>query len=152
MSDLEERINKWISDNDAMIKRILVQGISLIFIIAAFSTILLYVSDIIEWNRFKETSVCTEAMITNITGYSTRAGSRHFVYVEYTDLDHKKHSGKLDHYSHGMYEGANVTIYYNKNNPDVFMTAPGDKLGNYMEWTFLFLGMAAALIYMIKKK
>lgn len=78
--------------------------------------------------KFKETAVQTTATISNIEvreEYDRSDGETtvyHDVYVEF-DVDGEKYEGELNTYHIGMKKGKTVTIYYEKDNPNNFISS-----------------------------
>lgn len=65
-----------------------------------------------------ENKIETMASITQITSYRGRDGERnHEVYVSYL-VDGKRQESRLNSYSSNFYEGKEIEIYYDKDNPN----------------------------------
>ena len=70
-------------------------------------------------NEFEENSEATTATIIRIDEDYHGDSKDHKVYVEF-EVDGIRYSGKLDLYHSGMKEGDDVTVYYNKSDPNDF--------------------------------
>ena len=59
----------------------------------------------------------TKAIITDISSYTSSKGNRNYqVYVSYI-VEGKEYKSRLNGYSSGFYEGKEIDIYYDKDNP-----------------------------------
>ena len=102
-----------------------------------------------------ENKVDTVGTITEISSYrSTNHNRNHEVYVSYT-VEGKEYKSKLNSYSSSFYEGKEIDIYYDKDNPNkigvksldlLFLIFPGIGL------IFLIIGGTGILIKINKKK
>lgn len=122
------------------------KGENLIWVIfaiigAAFTVIGLVVSG----NVFNyKNKVETTGIITEITSYrddnDEDKNIRHEVYVSYT-VDGKKYESKLNSYSFTFYEGKEINIYYDKNDPS--------KIGNKSLNLFVLMFPIFGMIFLI---
>lgn len=85
-------------------------------IIFCFISILLY----INYSNFMKTAISTTAEISDIRRVRSFIGRRSMkvVYVSYV-VDGKKYKARLNHHSIGTYEGKEITVYYQKDDPYV---------------------------------
>lgn len=92
---------------------------NLIWIIfASIGMIFILIGLVIGINVFNyDNKENTMGTITNISSYRDHDGDRNYeVYVTY-NVDGKKYESKLNGYSSSFYEGKEIEIYYDKNNP-----------------------------------
>lgn len=92
----------------------------IVFLIAGIGMIVggVYIQN--ENNKFMKNAKKTTATITRIdVSYDSDGDSDHDVYVEYA-VKGERYTGRLNEYNSGMYEGKDITIYYNPENPRDF--------------------------------
>lgn len=111
----------------------------------------------VTFNRFSETALPTQAVITEIratgtTGSGRRRSTTYSVYVRY-EVDGKRYSERLPEYSSGMEEGQQLEILYNPEAPAEIHTRSGGL------FTLIFVGIGAlfaciggVLTYLVLKK
>ena len=87
-------------------------------------------------------AVDTKGTITEIRSYGSSDDRSHDVYVSYV-VDGEEYVSELNFYSSTYYEGKEIKIYYDKNNPLIF---PGLGL------IFLIIGGSGIIININKKK
>ncbi len=102
-----------------------------------------------------ENKVDTIGTITEISSYGgTNRNRNHEVYVAYT-VEGKQYESRLNGYSSSFYEGKEIKIYYDKDNPNkigmkslnlLFLIFPGIGL------IFLIIGLAGILVKANKRK
>ena len=103
-----------------------------------------------------ENKVDTVGTITGISSYysGTNHNRNHEVYVSYT-VEGKEYKSRLNSYSSSFYEGKEIDIYYDKDNPNkigvksldlLFLIFPGIGL------IFLIIGGTGILVKINKKK
>ena len=112
---------------------------------------------VVSGNVFNyKNKVDTTGIITDITSYRDDNDNNrsHEVYVSYT-VDGKKYESKLNGYSFTFYEGKEINIYYDKNNPSkignksldlLILMFPG------LGMIFLILGVKGILVKAKKSK
>lgn len=89
-----------------------------------------------------DNKVNTTAVITEITSYRGSNGNRKYdVYVSYY-VNGKEYNSKLGGYSSSFYEGKEIEIYYDKDNP----TRIGMKSIDFLFLIFLGMGIIFAMI------
>ena len=94
----------------------------------------------------------TTAVISGISSYKGSDGERHYgVFVQYT-IDEKKYQAKLNNYSDSYYEGQELKIYYNKQNPKEIEVRKTDIAGIIflVAGALFIIGGGAGIIYLIK--
>lgn len=101
-----------------------------------------------------ENKIDTTGIITEISTYkSTNNNIRHEVYVSYT-VEDKEYESKLNSYSSSFYEGKEIDIYYDEENPEkigvksldlIFLMFPGFGI------LFLVIGGTGILVKISKK-
>lgn len=98
-----------------------------------------------------ENKIDTKGIITEISSYGNR---QHEVYVLYT-VNGKEYESKLNSYSSSFYEGKEIDIYYDKDNPNKI----GVKSLDLLFWifpgigvVFLIIGVTGILARINKKK
>ena len=102
-----------------------------------------------------ENKIDTKGIITNITSYRDFDGDiNHEVYVTY-NVDEKEYKSRLSSYSSNFYEGKEIEIYYDKDNPNeigiksldlLFLIFPGVGL------IFVILGGTGIFVKAKKRK
>ena len=123
---------------------------------ASIGAIFVIIGLVICVNVFNYTNkVDTLGTITEISSYrSSNHKRKHEVYVSYT-VEGKKYESKLNVYSSSFYEGKEIKIYYDKDDPNqigmksmnlLFLIFPGLGL------VFLIIGGAGILVKGNKKK
>ena len=130
---------------------------SLIWIIfASIGAVFFIIGLVIIGSIFNyENKVDTVGTITEISSYrNTNHNRTHEVYVSYT-IDGKEYESKLDGYSSSFYEGKEIGIYYDKDNPNkigvksldlIFWILPGIGL------IFLIIGGTGVFVKINKRK
>ncbi len=130
---------------------------SLIWIIfASIGTILVIIGLVMFRNIFNYANkVDTIGTITEIASYrSTNYNRNHEVYVSYT-VEGKKYKSRLNSYFSNFYEGKEIDIYYDKDNPNkigmksldlLFLIFPGIGL------IFLIIGGTGIFVKINKRK
>lgn len=130
---------------------------SLIFgIFACIGIILIIISVRIGTKIFNyENKENTIGTITTITSYRDHDGDRSYeVYVTY-NVDGKKYETELNGYSSDFYEGKEIEIYYDKDNPNkiglksldlLFLILPG------MGLIFLAVGSSGIIVKIMKSR
>ena len=102
---------------------------------AAIGTLFLIIGIFICTNQFNyKDKINTTAIITDISSYKDFDGKKeHRVYVKY-NVNEKEYESELNGYASNFYEGKEINIYYDKNNPKkigmkslnfVFLIFPG---------------------------
>lgn len=122
----------------------------IVFLIAGIGMIVggIYIQN--ENNKFMKTAKETTATITRIdVSYDFNEDSNHDVYVEYA-VKGKRYTGRLNEYNSGMYEGKNITIYYNPDNPKDFRGTSSNLL------SYIIMGIGAVFtiissMFIVKK-
>jgi Protein of unknown function (DUF3592). len=104
---------------------------------------------------FKNNSVETMGIITKIvSSYDSDGDSSHNVYVEFS-VQGEKYSGEINYYSSGMYEGKDIVIYYNPDNPNDFRgegATIGTLVFSIIGGVFLVVGIIFIAIVVRKNK
>lgn len=87
-------------------------------IIAGMGEIIVIIGLVVCVNTFNYSNkVDTIGIITEISSYgSTKRNRSHEVYVSYT-VEGKEYESILNSYSSGFYEGKEIEMYYDKDNP-----------------------------------
>lgn len=126
---------------------IIFAGVGLIFTIIG----IIIVSNIFNY----ENKIDTKGVITEISSYRNSNGNRnHDVYISY-NIDGKEYESRLNSYSSDFYEGKEIDIYYDKDNPNkigvksldlIFLIFPVIGL------IFLVIGGTGILVKLNKKK
>jgi len=129
----EKKINK--QKIIYLIAGIVVILISLVFIIAFINSLM-----------FSKNSLETTATITNITRKreGTSKSEKHWetwVYVEY-EIENIKYEKNLHEYNKDMYEGKNIKIYYDKENPEKI------KISNSPAYSYIVISLVILFIGM----
>lgn len=125
------------------------------FIFASIGAIFVLLGSILCINIFNyNNKIDTTGTITNISSYRNNDGDEnHEVYVSY-NVNGKEYKSRLNSYSSSFYEGKNIEIYYNKDNPNkigvksldlLFLIFPGIGL------IFVIIGVTGILVK-IKRK
>ncbi len=95
--------------------------------------------------RFEDKAESTTAVITDIERDRYKSGgktkTRYHVYVQY-EVDGKEYEGKLGSYSSTMYEGQQVTVLYNPENPAEMR----GETPSYIYWIVFALGALFAVL------
>ena len=89
----------------------------------------------LEQNAWK-----TMAKIVRIESSYSSDDEDHNVFVEF-EVDNNTYGGELDYYDSSMYEGKEVEIYFDKNNPNDFKSVEGSKI-----FVILFLVMGGFFV------
>lgn len=66
--------------------------------------------------NFTEKSIKTQAVITNIESYTENETINHKIYIDY-ELNNQNYSTYITDYSFSMYEGKEITVLVNAENP-----------------------------------
>ena len=125
-------------------------------ILASIGAIFVIIGLVVFGSVFNyENKVDSVGTITEILSYrSTNHNINHEVYVSYT-VEGKEYKSRLNSYSSSFYEGKEIDIYYDKDNPNkigvksldlLFLIFPGIGL------IFLIIGGTGILVKINKKK
>lgn len=125
-------------------------------IFASIGTIFVIIGAILCINIFNyDNKIDTIGTITNISSYRNNNGNRDYqVYVSY-NVNGKEYESRLNSYSSSFYEGKEVEIYYDKDNPNeigvksldlIFLIFPGIGL------IFVIIGVTGILVKIKRKK
>lgn len=133
-----------------MNKKILgVIAFCLVFVAAGITVFLFGNNDLKKIDSYPQ----TKAVITRIEGYYDGDDYEHDVYVRYT-VDEIEHENKLNEYKSSFYEGKEITISYNPNDPtDILVaskTTPMILIG--IGALFVAAGLVGLVVGIVKNK
>ncbi len=94
--------------------------IGIVFFLVGILLIIVSVFTYVGNKQFESNAEKIMATITDIDTYRTRSNgktkTRHNVYIEY-EVDGKVYNRELNYYTSSMYEGKEIEVMYNPNNP-----------------------------------
>ena len=99
-----------------------------------------------DFDKFRASSVSTQATITNISSYSGRGGGYATVTFRFNDDKGDEYYSTTDRSFDGASEDKTITVYYNKDNPEKTMIEPDVYLKREKTGTVFTAVIGAALI------
>lgn len=103
---------------------------------------------------FRKNAIKTNAVIEKINRYPTSDDDYRYDVIVSFEVNNKKYSGSLNSWNSSMYEGKEVTIYYDKNDPNKFKSDLSNLLlfvAFGMGIVFFLVGFILLLVEIINK-